>query len=164
MPEEVIEAYGDKNITFGKEQIIPKPLDSRLITAVSPAVARAAIKSGVARIKINDWEEYEVQLKQRLGLDNKIVTTLTEKALPNPQRVVFAEADNYHILKAAQAAKEEGYAIPILLGRKEKIIELIKENDIELDDVMIIDPKDEDQKEKRKKFGKIFFEKRQRRG
>src|SRR5690606_10472420 len=137
--------YGEKHIAFGKDQIIPKPLDSRLITAVSPAVAKAAIKSGVARHTIKDWDAYEFQLKQRLGLDNKIVSTLTEKAMRNPQRVVFAEADNFNILKAAQAAKEEGYAIPILLGRAEKIKALIKENDLDLDDVEIIDPKDENQ-------------------
>lgn len=164
VPDEVIEAYNEKNISFGKDQIIPKPLDSRLITAVSPAVAKAAIKSGVARHKIKDWEAYDLELKQRLGLDNKIVSTLSDKATRSPQRVVFAEADNFNILKAAQAAKEEGYAIPILLGRKEKILELIKENDMELDDVEIIDPKDIGQKKKCKEFGKIFFKKRQRKG
>ncbi|MBD3636165.1 MAG: NADP-dependent malic enzyme [Crocinitomicaceae bacterium] len=164
VPDEVIEAYGEKNISFGKDQIIPKPLDSRLITAVSPAVAKAAIKSGVAGHKIKDWDAYEQQLKRRLGLDNKVVATLTEKALKNPQRVVFAEADNFQILKAAQAAKEEGYAIPILLGRKKKIEKLIKENDLELDDAEIIDPKDEGQKKKRKEFGEAFFKKRQRKG
>ena len=164
VPEEVIEAYGEKNISFGKDQIIPKPLDSRLITAVAPAVAKAAIKSGVARIKIEDWEEYNRELMKRLGLDNKVVSTLTEKATKNPQRVVFAEADNFMILKAAQAAKEEGYAVPILLGRKEKILKLISENDLELDNVEIIDPKDQEQIAKREKFGKLFFEKRQRKG
>ena len=164
VPDEVIEAYNEKNISFGKDQIIPKPLDSRLITAVSPAVAKAAIKSGVARHKIKDWDAYDLELKQRLGLDNKIVSTLTEKATRNPQRVVFAEADNFNILKAAQAAKEEGYAIPILLGRIEKIKELIKENEMDLDDAEIIDPKDIEQKKKCKEFGKIFFKKRQRKG
>ncbi|MEX1001079.1 MAG: NADP-dependent malic enzyme [Crocinitomicaceae bacterium] len=165
VPEEVIEAYGEKNLTFGRDQIIPKPLDSRLITTVSPAVAKAAMDSGVARFPITDWEAYELQLLKRLGLENKVVSTLTEKALKNPQRVVFAEADNYQILKAAQACMDEGYAIPILLGRKQRILELIKENEIEFDeDVEIIDPKDEGQRKKRAKFAKVFFEKRQRRG
>ena len=164
VPEEVIEAYDEKNISFGKDSIIPKPLDSRLITTVSPAVAKAAMKSGVAQFEIDDWDAYELELKKRLGLDNKVVSTLTEKATANPQRVVFAEADNFQILKAAQAAKEEGYAIPILLGRKKRIQQLIEENEMELDDVEIIDPKDEAQIAKCEEFGKIFFEKRQRKG
>ena len=164
VPEEVIEAYGEKNITFGKDQIIPKPLDSRLITTVSPAVAKAAMDSGVAQFPIKDWEAYDMQLRKRLGLDNKVVDTLTTKATVNPQRVVFAEADNYKILKAAQIAKDEGIAMPILLGRREKIETLLKENEIEIDDVVIIDPKDESQRKKRKEYGQIFFEKRQRNG
>jgi malate dehydrogenase (oxaloacetate-decarboxylating)(NADP+) len=164
VPDEVIEAYGEKNISFGKDQIIPKPLDSRLITSVTPAVAKAAMKSGVARTKIEDWDAYELELMKRLGLDNKVVSTLTEKACRNPQRVVFAEADNFMILKAAQAAKEEGYAIPILLGRKKRILQLIEENELELEDVEIIDPKDEEQSDKREEFGSLFFEKRQRKG
>lgn len=164
VPDEVAEAYGEKNISFGKDQIIPKPLDSRLITAVSPAVAKAAMESGVAQHSIEDWEDYDRILRQRLGLDNKVVTTLTEKAIRNPQRVVFAEADNFQILKAAAAAKEEGYAIPILLGRKEKIEQLIAENELELDDVEIVDPKDEGMREKREEFGELYFEKRKRKG
>jgi malate dehydrogenase (oxaloacetate-decarboxylating)(NADP+) len=164
VPEEVAEAYGEKNIMFGKDQIIPKPLDSRLITAVSPAVAKAAMESGVAQHPIEDWDAYDLELKKRLGLENKVVTTLTDKAVNNPKRVVFAEADNYQILKAAQGAKDEGYAIPILLGREEKIKKLIAENDMDLDDCEIIDPKAEDKRSKRKDFGQIFFEKRQRKG
>ncbi|MFT4601188.1 MAG: malate dehydrogenase (oxaloacetate-decarboxylating)(NADP+), partial [Arenicella sp.] len=164
VPEEVNEAYGEKNISFGKDSIIPKPLDSRLITRVSPAVAKAAMESGVAQIQIEDWEAYDLELKKRLGLDNKIVDTLTTKACNNPQRVVFAEADNYKILKAAQLAKDEGYAIPILLGRKARIEKLMEEFEVEIDDVVIIDPKDEDQKERTLEYGQMFFEKRQRKG
>ncbi|UKN00886.1 NADP-dependent malic enzyme [Paracrocinitomix mangrovi] len=164
VPEEVNEAYGEKNISFGTESIIPKPLDARLITTVAPAVAKAAIESGVARNKIKDWDAYELKLKQRLGLDNKVVATLTDKAMKAPQRVVFAEADNFNILKAAAAAFEEGYAIPILLGRKDKIEALIEEHEIELEGVEIIDPKDLSQKAKCQKFGEIFFKKRQRKG
>src|SRR5690606_12717643 len=118
IPEEVIEAYGEKNISFGREQIIPKPLDPRLIYYVAPAVAKAAMESGVARKPIADWEEYEVELKKRLGLDNKLIRNLTEKAQQNPKRVVFAEADNIKILKAAQTSSEEGVAYPILLGKR----------------------------------------------
>jgi malate dehydrogenase (oxaloacetate-decarboxylating)(NADP+) len=164
IPEEVIEAYGEKNISFGREQIIPKPLDPRLIYYVAPAVAKAAIASGVARQPITDWEAYEVQLKNRLGLDNKLVRTLTEKAQANPKRVVFAEADQIKILKAAQTCYEEGIAHPILLGKRSKIEALIKEYAIEIPDVNIIDPKSEEEDERRVVFGKAFFEKRKRKG
>lgn len=164
VPEEVNEAYGEKNISFGREQIIPKPLDSRLITAVSPAVARAAMDSGVAQIDIEDWDEYELELKRRLGLDNKLLNVLTEKAIKNPKKVVFAEADNYKVLKAAHLAEEEGYAHPILLGRKQKILELIKEIGIEFENAIIIDPKEEEEIARCEYFGKLFFEKRQRKG
>ena len=164
VPEEVNEAYGEKNIQFGKDQIIPKPLDSRLITAVSPAVAKAAMESGVAQFHIEDWEAYDIELKKRLGLDNKVVDTLTRKAQNKPQRVIYAEADNYKILKAAQMAQDEGIAEPILLGRKDKILELIEENEIEFEDHLILDPKDPEMSEKLKEYGKIYFEKRQRKG
>lgn len=164
VPDEVSEAYGGQNISFGKEQIIPKPMDSRLLTRVSPAVAKAAMDSGVAQLKIEDWEAYELQLMQRLGLDNKVVSTLTEKAMSNPKRVVFAEADNLNILKAAHAAKEEGYAIPILLGRAKRIKEMIKNLELDLEDVAIIDPKDDNWKSKREEYGELFFEKRKRKG
>ncbi|MBK7130196.1 MAG: NADP-dependent malic enzyme [Crocinitomicaceae bacterium] len=164
VPEEVNEAYGAKNISFGKESIIPKPLDSRLLTAVAPAVAKAAIKSGVAQRVIKDWEKYEDELKQRLGLDNKLVNFLTEKAIKNPKRVVFAEADNYKVLKAAQIAHEEGFAFPILLGRREKILELIRENNLEFDNPEIVDPKEESEVKNCERYGKMFFEKRKRKG
>lgn len=164
VPEEVTEAYGGKSISFGKESIIPKPLDQRLLTSVAPAVAKAAIKSGVAQKIIKDWEAYEDELKLRLGIDNKLVSVLTEKAQKNPKRVVFAEADNLKILKAAQIAEEEGFAYPVLLGRREKIIELMRENGIEFGKLEIIDPKEEAQIKTCEKFGKLFFEKRKRKG
>ncbi len=164
VPEEVNEAYGEKNISFGTEQIIPKPLDSRLITTVSPAVARAAMESGVAQQPIDDWEAYESELRRRLGLDNKLLNVLTEKAIKNPKKVVFAEADNYKVLKAAYLAEEEGYAQPILLGRKKKIAELIEEIGLEFENAIIIDPKEEEEIGKCEEFGQIFFEKRQRKG
>lgn len=164
IPEEVIEAYGGKNISFGREQFIPKPLDPRLIYYVAPAVAKAAMDSGVAKNPILDWEAYENQLKTRLGIDNKLIRDITSKAQSNPKTVVFTEADNVKILKAAQIALEEGIALPILLGNKEKIQGLIVEYAIELPDVVIIDPKDDNQEERRKTFGHQFFEKRKRKG
>jgi malate dehydrogenase (oxaloacetate-decarboxylating)(NADP+) len=164
IPEEVIEAYGEKNIMFGREQIIPKPLDPRLIYYVAPAVAKAAMDSGVARNPIADWDAYEMQLKNRLGLDNKLVRNITAKAQENPKRVVFAEADNIKILKAAQTAMEEGVAFPILLGKRSKIEALIEEYAIEMPDVLIIDPKAEEEDERRAAYGKAFFEKRKRKG
>lgn len=164
IPEEVIEAYGEKNISFGREQIIPKPLDPRLIYYVAPAVAKAAMESGVAKNPITDWDAYEMQLKNRLGLDNKLIRNITEKAQMNPKRVVFAEADNIKILKAAQTAWEEGVAFPILLGKRKKIEALIQEYSIEFQDVQIIDPKSEEEEERRITYGKAFFEKRKRKG
>ena len=164
IPEEVIEAYGEKNISFGREQFIPKPLDPRLIYYVAPAVAKAAMDSGVAKRPIDDWDAYETELKDRLGLDKKLIRTITEKAQRSPKRVVFAEADNIKILKAAQTAWEEGVAIPILLGKKHIIDELIQEYGFEFADVEIIDPKSDEEKERRKLFGNAFFEKRKRKG
>lgn len=164
IPEEVVEAYGEKSIIFGREQIIPKPLDPRLIYYVAPAVAKAAMDSGVAKNPISDWDAYENQLKNRLGIDNKLVRNLTEKAQSNPKRVVFAEADNIKILKAAQTAYEEGVAFPILLGKRKRIEELIEEYSIELHDVPIIDPKSEEEETRRIQYGKAFFEHRKRKG
>lgn len=164
IPEEVIEAYGEKNILFGREQIIPKPLDTRLIYYVAPAVARAAMESGVAKNPIQDWMAYENELKNRLGLDNKLIRNITEKAQSNPKRVVFAEADNIKILKAAQTAYEEGVCTPILLGKKKRIEQLIAEYSIEIPDIQIIDPKSEKEEGRRLTYGKAFFEKRKRKG
>ncbi|MFY7989237.1 MAG: NADP-dependent malic enzyme [Fluviicola sp.] len=164
IPEEVIEAYGEKHIAFGKEQIIPKPLDPRLIYSVAPAVAKAAMESGVARNPISNWDDYEMELKKRLGLDNKLVRNITTKAQGNPQRVVFAEADNLKILKAAQTATEEGVCIPILLGKRKVIEALIAEYSIEIPGMTIIDPKSDTEKMRRQVYGKAFFEKRMRKG
>ncbi len=164
IPEEVIEAYGEKHISFGRDQIIPKPLDPRLIYHVAPAVARAAMESGIAKNPITDWHEYEMILKKRLGLDNKLVRQITTKAQNNPKRVVFAEADNVKILKAAQTATEEGVCIPILLGKRRVIESLIVEYSIEIPNLMIIDPKSDTEKMRRQIYGKSFFEKRKRKG
>lgn len=162
VPEAVNMAYNQKNITFGKDYIIPKPLDFRLITHVAPAVAQAAMDSGVARKSITDWEGYREELKKRLGLDDKILRNATNKAKSSPKRVVFAEADNYKILKAAQIVREEGIAMPILLGNVEKINHILTENALDLGDTPIIDPWREEETQAR--YGQKFFEKRQRRG
>ena len=164
VPEMVNMAYNQKNISFGKDYIIPKLIDQRLITAVSPAVAKAAIESGVARKIITDWEAYDNELRSRLGLDENFTRVIVNKAKHNPKRVVFAEADNYKILKAAQIVKDEGIAKPILLGDVEKIKKLIDENAIDLEDVPILDPRDAAQSDKRNLFAQQLYEKRQRKG
>jgi len=163
VPEMVMSAYNKKNMTFGREYIIPKPLDSRLIYTVAPAVAKAAMDSGVAQLPITNWEVYIEDLKKRLGLDNKLMRVLTSRARQVPQRVVFAEADTFKILKAAQIVKEEGVAEPILLGNKKKIARILEENKLTLDPgIVIIDPREEQKTVN--EFGELFFEKRQRRG
>jgi len=164
VPEVVNEAYSSRNLTFGRDFIIPKPMDPRLLAAVAPAVAKAAMGSGIAQHHIEDWNAYAIELNARLGLDNKLVKNMTERARTNPQRVVFAESDNYKVLKAAQVVKDENVAIPILLGNEKRIKDLIEENNLELDGVEIIDPKDDAAKPKRIEYGDVFFQKRQRRG
>ncbi|MBE9599626.1 NADP-dependent malic enzyme [Pedobacter sp. MC2016-24] len=162
VPEAVNMAYNENNIKFGKEYIIPKPMDPRLITNVSMAVAKAAIESGVARKVIADWAAYEEELTRRLGQDDAIMRAITNKAKSDPKRVVFAEADNYKILKAAQIVKDENIAIPILLGNKDIINKIIDENALELEGVTIIDPFQEP--ELMAKYSQSLYEKRQRRG
>ncbi len=164
VPDSVNLAYGKKNLSFGSTYIIPKPIDSRLIYTVSPAVAKAAIDSGVAKNKIENWEKYQEQLSNRLGLYNKLLRSIISKAKQNPKRVIFAEADNYKILKAAQSVYEEGIAKPILLGDVEKIKHLIEENNLDLHDIQIIDPKSDEQESFRNQFGEAYFKKRKRHG
>jgi len=164
VPDSVNLAYGKKNLSFGSSYIIPKPIDSRLIYTVSPAVAKAAIDSGVAKIKIENWENYKEQLSNRLGLYNKLLRSIISKAKQNPKRVVFAEADNYKILKAAQSVYEDGIAKPILLGDVEKIKNLITENNLDLHNIQIIDPRSQEQEHFRNQFGEVFFKKRKRNG
>jgi len=162
VPEAVIMAYNEKNIKFGKEYIIPKPNDFRLLTNVSMAVAKAAIESGVARKIITDWDAYFEELKGRLGKDDSIMRGITNTAKSAPKTVVFAEADNYKILKAAQIVKEENIAIPILLGNKAVIKQIIEESALELEGVAIIDPFEEP--ERMKKYADSLYEKRKRKG
>lgn len=164
VPDEVNEAYDMKGIAFGRDLIIPKPLDPRLITRISVAVAKAAIESGVARITIEDWEAYEQQLDARLGRDNKLQRNIAERARKRPQRVVFADAEHYKILKAAETAVDEGIAKPILLGDPERIQELAEEHHLDLTDCEILDPRTPAYRADRKAFAEVLFEKRQRKG
>lgn len=164
VPEEVNQAYNTNNLHFGPEYVIPKPTDPRLITEVSVAVAKAAIASGVARQQITDWEKYAEDLRKRLGKDDGIMRKLIAVAKNNPKRVVFAEADNPKTLRAAQIVREEGIAIPILLGNRAKINGLIEEFSFELPDVQIIDPYEEAGSARFEKYVDHLFEKRQRRG
>lgn len=162
VPEVVLKAYGEKSLRFGKQYLIPKPFDPRLITAVSPAVAKAAMDSGVARSTIEDWDSYKIELEERIGNDSRLISRITEIAKRDPKRVVFAEADDPVILHAAQMVRDEGIAIPILLGKHDKIEALIKENHLDLDGIEIINPQMEHEKVDR--YADIFFEKRQRKG
>ena len=164
VPEMVNMAYNKTNLEFGPEYIIPKPLDPRLITTVAPAVAKAAIESGVAQAPISDWNAYTEQLSQRMGLDNKLIDRLTTRAKTDPKRVVFAEADHYKILKAAQVCRNEGIAIPILLGNREKIARIADENNIRIDGLEVIDPRSDAEADRVSKFGDEFYELRKRRG
>ncbi|MFN5008684.1 MAG: NADP-dependent malic enzyme [Bacteroidota bacterium] len=164
VPDIVNMAYNESTIAFGPNYIIPKPMDPRLISTVSPAVAKAAMDSGVAKKPISNWSAYEIELNKRLGIDNQLVRALGAKARRDPKRVVFADAENTNVLKAAQIALDEGIATPILLGTPEVIKALCEEHNISLDDIQIINPKSQDQKEVRKKYGEVFFKKRQRRG
>ncbi|MDB5145072.1 MAG: NADP-dependent malic enzyme [Mucilaginibacter sp.] len=162
VPEAINLAYNTNNLKFGKDYIIPKPMDQRLITEVSSAVAKAAIDSGVARKPITDWDAYREQLRLRIGADDRLLRNIANKAKQSPKRVVFAEADNYKILRAAQIVKEENIATPILLGNAARIKKIIKESDLELDGVEIIDPREDcanfDE------YADYLYNKRQRRG
>ena len=163
VPEQVNIAYGETRLTFGKDYIIPKPFDPRLIAAIPPAVAKAAIESGVALAPITDWEHYEDTLLERMGSDNKIVRLLFNRAKLNPKRVVFAEADQLNVLKAAQIVLEEGIATPILLGRREVIEQLMEELEFD-DEVVIIDPKADESRIQKNKYAEIYWKQQQRKG
>ncbi|MBT8326976.1 MAG: NADP-dependent malic enzyme [Bacteroidia bacterium] len=162
VPDVVLIAYNSPDMSFGPDYIIPKPLDPRLITAVAPAVAKAAMESGVASFNITDWDSYKTELRKRMGLDNRFLRTLTMRAKQNPQKVVFGEADRVKILKAANIAKEEGSCIPILLGHRDKIEALIEEHQLNLADCPIIDPTKEP--ETTAKYAQQYYEKRARKG
>jgi len=163
VPDLVLKAYHAKNMAFGKDYLIPKPLDPRLITTISPAVARAAMDSGVARREITDWEKYNVELQERIGIDNRLISRIIIRARKGPKTVIFAEAENINILKAAQMAIDERIATPILMGRIDKISALIEEFGLDdLRNCQIIDPYLE--KEKLEEYAEILAKKRQRKG
>ncbi len=167
VPDIVNLAYGQDNIVFGREYIIPKPVDPRLLITVAPAVALAAMKSGVAKHPIENWDAYELQLSKRLGLDNTLMKVIINKAKTKPKRVVLADAENLSVLKAAQEVLQEGIATPILLGNREVILQILNENSIKLPGVEIIDPylpvADED-KERANRYSELLFIRRQRQG
>lgn len=163
VPEQVNIAYGETRLTFGRDYIIPKPFDPRLIAEVPPAVAKAAMESGVAKEPIEDWDKYKDALLERLGADSKVVRLLLNRAKLDPKRVVFAEADKMDVLKAAQIVHDEGIATPILLGRKDQILRLMEE--IEFDaDIQIIDPKSDEEEARKNRYAKVYWQQRKRKG
>ncbi|AEE48355.1 NADP-dependent malic enzyme [Haliscomenobacter hydrossis] len=167
VPDIVNMAYGKDNLIFGREYIIPKPVDPRLLTTVAPAVARAAMETGVAKFPILDWDAYETQLSKRLGLDNTLTKAITNKARQNPKRVVLADAENLAVLKAAQQVRQENIATPILLGNVKRIKQLILDNHLDLAQVEIIDPmspQNAEEKARLERYGDMLFEKRKRKG
>lgn len=163
VPEQVNIAYGETRLTFSREYIIPKPFDQRLIAKIPPAVAKAAMDSGVAKAPIEDWHKYEEELLQRSGNDNKVVRLLHSRAKSNAKRIVFAEADHLDVLKAAQIVYEEGIAEPILLGRKDIILELKKELEFDAD-IPIVDPLDKEFNERHLRYATKYWESRRRSG
>ena len=163
VPEQVNIAYEETKLNFGKEYIIPKPFDPRLIVEVPMAVAKAAMESGVAREPIEDWDLYKIELEERLGSNQKIVRMIHDRAKSAPKRIVFAEADQLDVLKAAQIIHEEGIGIPILLGKKEIISDLMESIDFDAS-IMIIDPKTDEQDESREKYANSFWETQKRKG
>ncbi|QHL89395.1 NADP-dependent malic enzyme [Nibribacter ruber] len=162
VPDLVHKAYSDNTISFGREYLIPKPLDPRLITVVSPAVAKAAMDSGVAKHPITNWERYHHELQARIGINQKLMNRVMSQAKQNPKTVIFAEADHYKILKAAQIVLDQGIATPILLGNRVRIAELMEEYKLDLQGVRIVDPLEEDAK--CEKYAHMFYEKRKRKG
>ena len=164
VPDIVNMAYNEKSIVFGENYIIPKPLDPRLLATVAPAVAKAAMDSGVAKQPITNWDTYVTNLNKRLGLDNQVMRVLGNKARRDPKRIVFAEADNIKILKAAQIVFDEGIGYPILLGDETKIKTIATTNGIDIEGLPIFDPRSEATEERRNKYFELFFAKRGRRG
>ena len=163
VPDMVLKAYGATNIKFGRKYLIPKPMDPRLITTISPAVAKAAMESGVARIQISDWKKYEEELLERVGLDQRLVSRLVNRAKQNPKKVVFAEADHINILKAAQMTLDAGIGTPILLGKRRVIDKLIKENDLDaICECEILDPYEH--MDKVQEYAEEYTKMRQRKG
>jgi malate dehydrogenase (oxaloacetate-decarboxylating)(NADP+) len=164
VPDIVNMAYNESNISFGPNYIIPKPLDPRLLASVAPAVAKAAMESRVAKAPIQDWDRYKQELNKRLGLDNQVMRAIGSKARNNPKRIVFAEADNPKVLKAAQIVFDEGIGFPILLGNEKKIRKIAEENAVDLDSLPIFDPRSDVTEEKRNQYGELFLSRMGRKG
>lgn len=164
VPEQVNAAYKASNITFGRDYIIPKPLDPRLITRVAPAVARAAMETGVARFEITDWKAYEIELMKRMGLYDKLVDDIRNRAAQNPKTIVFANANNLKILKAVQIVINEKIARPILLGNEDEIKKMIFDNKMDIEDVPVMDIHSPVQEERRNRFAQGLYKIRQRKG
>jgi len=164
VPDVVNAAYSVKKLRFGKEYIIPKPLDPRLLTTVAPAVAKAAMASGVARKPITDWDEYDHKLRDLMGMDNKMIRRLYEMARQNPKRVVFSETNHLNMLKAAETARAEGICHPVLLGNEEKIANVARENQINLEGIEIVNLRHDREEERRARYAQILTEKRNRQG
>ncbi len=164
VPEEVNIAFGINNLKYGRDYLIPKPTDPRLIETVAPAVARAAMDSGVAKHNIEDWEKYKEELRKRMGLTNPLKRQMKGQCRSNPKRVLLADAEHYRVLKAAEIVVNENLAKPILMGNEEKIRNIIAEHELELEDVQVIDPKSEENKERMDNYVQQLFDKRKRRG
>src|SRR5690554_6571075 len=164
VPDVVNAAYNLKRLSFGRDYIIPKPLDNRLLTAVAPAVAKAAIASGVARKTITDWDEYNEILLERMGLDNKMLRRFYEMAKQNPKRVVFSESNHLNMLKAVETCVSEGICYPILLGNEEKIANIAAENQINLEGVEIVNLRHDREESRRLRYAKLLSDKRCREG
>lgn len=164
VPDVVSAAYNLKKISFGREYIIPKPLDPRLLTIVAPAVAKAAIESGVARKTIDNWEAYDAKLKELMGRDNKILRYIYETARQQPKRVIFSEANHINMLKAAEASLKEGICFPVLLGNEEKIARIAAENHINLEGIEIINLRHDREESRRIEFAQQLTAKRYRQG
>lgn len=164
VPDAVNAAYSIKKLSFGRDYIIPKPLDPRLLTAVAPAVAKAAMESGVARRPITNWEEYHHKLREMMGLDNKLIRRLYDMARQNPKRVVFSETNHLNMLKAAETAYAEGICNPILLGNEEKIAKVARENHISLKGIEIVNLRHDREEERRQRYAGILSKKRKRQG
>ncbi|TRX66042.1 NADP-dependent malic enzyme [Carboxylicivirga sp. M1479] len=164
VPDQVNSAYKSQNLIFGKEYIIPKPLDPRLITEVAPAVAKAAMASGVARLDIVNWEQYKVDLMKRMGIYNKLVRDIRTRAKSDKKRIIFSDADNFKVLKAVEVVRSQKIADPILLGDTAKIKAIASENNLNISDLQIIDNKAPEQAEKRVEYADLLYQKRQRKG
>lgn len=164
VPDVVNAAYKLKRTTFGRDYILPKALDPRLLTRVSCAVAKAAIDSGVSRRTITDWEGYANHLREMMGYDNKLLRSFTDMAKANPKRVVFAEANHGNMLKAAAEAKAEGICIPILLGNEERLQKIAAEENISLEGIEIVNLRHDRETERRHRYAKILSEKKAREG